>query len=481
MIPLFRSLTLIAAGVFVAQVSAQVTLYEQEGFAGRSFTTQRRLSSFDRFGLGDGASSVVVSSERWEVCEDVRFGGRCLVLRPGSYPSFGSMGLDDGVLSVRPVARNVRVADDRYAPAPVTAPVTAQVTFYERESFAGRSITTTSDLGNLGRFGSDDRATSAVIVGTPWEFCENVRFSGRCIVLRPGRYASLAAVGLNGGVASVRNVNAGERANEGRYSPIAPTAPIAPPLERAQITFYEREGFAGRSFNTAEEIGNFERVGFNDLASSVFVTGGSWEVCEYAWFGGRCVLLRPGRYPSLAAMGLNDRISSVRAVNTDARLEDGRYRPDPVPVYDPRRRGDERLYEATVTSVRAVVGTPGQRCWVEREQAVQDQGGPNLPAAIAGALIGGILGHQVGGGRGKDVATAGGAVAGAALGANIGRDGGAPVATTQNMQRCDNTPGQARPDYWDVTYNFRGQEHRVQMSTPPRNTVTVNEQGEPRV
>jgi hypothetical protein len=36
------------------------------------------------------------------------------------------------------------------------------------------------------------------------------------------------------------------------------------------------------------------------------------------------------------------------------------------------------------------------------------------------------------------------------------------------------------PAYWDVTYNFRGQEHRVQMSAPPGTTVTVNELGEPR-
>ena len=49
------------------------------------------------------------------------------------------------------------------------------------------------------------------------------------------------------------------------------------------------------------------------------------------------------------------------------------------------------------------------------------------------------------------------------------------------MQRCTSAPGQARPDYWDVTYNFRGQEYRVQMTTPPGEYVTVNRQGEPRV
>ena len=247
----------------------------------------------------------------------------------------------------------------------------------------------------------------------------------------------------------------------------------------AQVTFYENDGFAGRSFTTDREVGNFERIGFNDRASSALVVGGPWEVCDDAGFGGRCVVLRPGRYASLGAMGLNDRISSVRTVSANTRIDDGRYAPAPVPVYDSQRRNNERLYEARVTSVRAVVGTPGQRCWVEREQVAQDQGGANIPAAIAGAVIGGILGHQVGGGRGKDIATAGGAVAGAAVGANIGRDGG-QAASTQNVQRCTSAPNQARPDYWDVTYEHRGQEHRVQMSSAPGATVTVNAQGEPR-
>src|SRR5450755_2643493 len=88
----------------------------------------------------------------------------------------------------------------------------------------------------------------------------------------------------------------------------------------AQITFYEREGFEGRSFTTEREIRNFERYGFNDRASSVVVVGDRWEVCEDARFRGRCVVLRPGRYASLAAMGLNDRVSSARSVSTDARI-----------------------------------------------------------------------------------------------------------------------------------------------------------------
>ena len=73
----------------------------------------------------------------------------------------------------------------------------------------------------------------------------------------------------------------------------------------AQVTLFENEDFRGRSFTTERQIGNFNRAGFNDRASSVQVVGGRWEVCEDVRFRGRCIVLRPGRYPSLSAMGLN--------------------------------------------------------------------------------------------------------------------------------------------------------------------------------
>jgi uncharacterized protein YcfJ len=249
----------------------------------------------------------------------------------------------------------------------------------------------------------------------------------------------------------------------------------------AQVTFFEHEGFNGQSFTTQRQVGNFERFGFNDRASSVVVSHDRWEVCDDAGFSGRCVILRQGRYPSLAAMGLNDRVSSVRMVSGNARVDDERPPPFPVGDRDYRRRQDERLFEADVTSVHAVVGPPEQRCWVEHEQVVRDSGGNNkVGGAIAGALLGGILGHQVGGGSGRDIATAGGAVAGAAIGANVARDSNGREVTTQDVQRCANTGAPSRPEYWDVTYNFRGQEHRVQMTSRPGATVTVNRQGEPR-
>ena len=147
-------------------------------------------------------------------------------------------------------------------------------------------------------------------------------------------------------------------------------------------------------------------------------------------------------------------------------------------VYDYRRRDNEPLFEAPVISARAVVGPPQQRCWVERQVVESSAGGINVPGAVAGGVIGGILGHQIGSGRGQDWATGIGAVGGAVVGANVGRDGGPTY--TQDVQRCTNVSN-ATPDYWDITYSFRGYEHRAQTTSPPGRTILVNQQGEPRL
>lgn len=245
----------------------------------------------------------------------------------------------------------------------------------------------------------------------------------------------------------------------------------------AQVTLYSRDDFRGQQFTTAGNVRDLDGAGFNDTAQSAVVERGSWQACEDAGYGGRCVVLRPGQYRSLADMGLKNEISSVRAVDDrlgyddrgGARLAQG---------YDYRRRADERLFDVPVTSVHAVVGPPEQRCWVERQQIVGDSGA-NVPGAIAGAVIGGILGHQIGGGRGRDVTTAGGAVAGAAIGSNVGRDG--DDVYSRDVQHCATYSRDQRPDYWDVTYEFRGQQHHVQMSAPPGPTITVSADGEPRI
>ena len=58
--------------------------------------------------------------------------------------------------------------------------------------------------------------------------------------------------------------------------------------------------------------------------------------------------------------------------------------------------------------------------------------------------------------------------------------GSATRPSGQDVRRCENVAGQT-PQYWDVTYNYQGVEHRVQMNTPPGPTIAVNRNGEPRL
>ena len=244
----------------------------------------------------------------------------------------------------------------------------------------------------------------------------------------------------------------------------------------AQIVFYEQEGFRGRTFAANGTVNNLDGTGFNDRASSAIVQGGEWQICEDAYFRGRCLILRPGQYGSLGAMDMNNRISSVRPVGGRPQYS---YAPPPPPqpVYEYYPHHGETLYQADVVAVRAVVGPPEQRCWVEQQQVVRENQ-PNVPGAIIGGVLGGVLGHQIGSGRGNDVATAVGAVGGAVVGSNVNRG---DRVYTQDVQRCAAVPGSGRPSYWDVTYVFRGMEHRAQLGFAPGATITVNEVGEPRV
>ena len=110
----------------------------------------------------------------------------------------------------------------------------------------------------------------------------------------------------------------------------------APAKGAPTITFFQQDGFGGRWFSTDRAIRNFNRFGFNDVANSVKVRGGRWEVCTAPRFEGRCVVLRRGDYPSLREAGLEDRISSARPLQRGNRYYDQRDAYDRAPVPDRR-------------------------------------------------------------------------------------------------------------------------------------------------
>ena len=336
----------------------------------------------------------------------------------------------------------------------------AAITLYGHDDFRGARVTLTQPAPDFREFNFNDRASSVVVEGEPWEVCQDVGFRNRCVVLRPGSYPNLAAAGLGDQLSSARPMRR------------EPPPPAAPP-QNGDIVFFERPGFQGRDLATSGEIDNLTRYGFNDRASSVIVFEGHWEVCEHADFGGRCMILRPGRYPDLRAMGMNDRLSSVRRIHRDARVDDDRYAPPPLPVYDWRRRPQETVEAVPVEAVHVVYAAPQQQqqCWVEQTAAPANA---RTGGALVGGLIGGILGHQIDGHR---EATVGGAVVGAVVGSQIARGAEQPQAVT----RCTSVPVNQGVDHYDVSYWYHGMRHHVQTTLPPGPTIVVNGNGEPRI
>ena len=71
---------------------------------------------------------------------------------------------------------------------------------------------------------------------------------------------------------------------------------------------------------------------------------------------------------------------------------------------------------------------------------------------VIGAVAGGILGHQVGKGTGRDVATIGGAVVGGMVGNRIGGD----QQSTGVRQQCTYTPVTMQQGK-TVTFSYQGQ------------------------
>jgi hypothetical protein len=109
-----KSLLAATGLVLATQAAAQVTLFSDQGFHGQRMTVDRPMRDLDRTDFNDRASSAVVDHGRWQVCEDAHFQGRCVTLRPGEYPSLGSMGMNDRISSIRPVENYGRYEDRRY-------------------------------------------------------------------------------------------------------------------------------------------------------------------------------------------------------------------------------------------------------------------------------------------------------------------------------------------------------------------------------
>lgn len=135
---------------------------------------------------------------------------------------------------------------------------------------------------------------------------------------------------------------------------------------------------------------------------------------------------------------------------------------------------------AEVISAKALtrtIKTPRQECHDEQvthTKPVKDH--DRLVGTGLGAVVGGLLGNQVGGGNGKALATVAGAVAGGYGGNKIQEkvQQGNTYATTE--QRCTTAyDSREVPAGYDVVYVLDGKHHHVRMDHDPGKRIPVKD------
>lgn len=120
------------------------------------------------------------------------------------------------------------------------------------------------------------------------------------------------------------------------------------------------------------------------------------------------------------------------------------------------------------TPVMTQVAVPRQVCTTQQVQVQSQKSGAG---GILGAVAGGAIGSNIGGGDGRAVATLLGILGGAMLGDRI--EGGGQTQT-QNVQNCTTqTFYENRTTAYNVVYEFNGKQYSVQMPQDPGPTIRL--------
>ena len=135
---------------------------------------------------------------------------------------------------------------------------------------------------------------------------------------------------------------------------------------------------------------------------------------------------------------------------------------------------------AEVVSSKALmksVRTPRQDCHDEQVTHTREPKDTNRLAGTGlGAVVGGLLGHEVGGGSGKVLATVTGAAAGGYAGNKIEQKIQAGDTYTAKEQRCVTVYDTAEvPNGYEVTYLLDGKQHHVRLDHEPGKTLPVKD------
>jgi len=177
-----------------ASQAAEMTIYGQPGFQGRSYTLKGNANLAD-INFQNRVSSIVIRSGTWDVCTEPDLQGHCVTLQPGEYPQL-DRSLNDRIESMRVVERSAGRDHGRRD----------AVVIYTQPNFAGKSVALGGDTTDLSPHGIQDQASSLVIHSGRWEFCSQPNYRGDCVTLGRGEYPTLEQR-LNHRIESLREID----------------------------------------------------------------------------------------------------------------------------------------------------------------------------------------------------------------------------------------------------------------------------------
>lgn len=131
----------------------------------------------------------------------------------------------------------------------------------------------------------------------------------------------------------------------------------------------------------------------------------------------------------------------------------------------------------SVDPVRSTANNPKQVC---HDETVTHTAPPKDEHRVAGtaigAVAGGLLGNQVGGGKGKTLATVAGAVGGGYAGNRIQANKQKGQVTTSVERKCETVNNSSSKIVgYDVRYEYNGVTRTVRMDHDPGDRVQVQE------
>lgn len=230
---LFAAAALLALSAHAA-FAGELILFTDTDFRGARLTVERDAPDLNRIGFNDRASSIVVRSGVWQVCEHRDFGGFCAEFGPGEYRNLPRF--NDSISSVRELSRggpgrdggwrgdrgdgrwddrrddgrwDDRRGDDRDGgwrggDRGDDRRGGSAVELFDRPRFEGAQVSLSGELRTLRDVGFNDRTNSIIVREGRWEFCDDADFRGQCTVYGPGRYAFIDR--LAGRISSMRRV-----------------------------------------------------------------------------------------------------------------------------------------------------------------------------------------------------------------------------------------------------------------------------------